>query len=225
MGKNKFKSQIRRAEDFSRRGSKKAPYETILIVCEGEKTECNYFRDLCDFYRLNTLNVIVTKGSGSAPISVVDFAIEQAEKTPDIDRVMCVFDCDEHSTFDQAIEKLRRYKPKRKSKSKPEYHGFTSTPCFELWLLLHFVYSTKPFSKNGNQSAADCLVSCLRESWPGYTKNFVNSFTVLNEKLKNAFENAKNLSKYNQDTHSKNPSTNIHELVERLVNLKEGPGS
>ncbi|OGT38393.1 MAG: hypothetical protein A3F12_07765 [Gammaproteobacteria bacterium RIFCSPHIGHO2_12_FULL_38_14] len=220
MGKENFKSKIRRKKDFLRRAPKKSPYETILIVCEGEKTECNYFRDLCKFHILNTANIIVMNGEGSAPISVVDHAIEMTEKTADIDHVMCVFDCDEHSTFNQATDKIRQYKPKRNSKSKPRYHVFTSTPCFEVWLLLHFIYSTKPFLKSKNKSAADNLVSHLRQHWSDYTKNHLSLFSALNEKLESAFKNAKKLARHNEDVNSKNPATNIHELVDRLVNLK-----
>lgn len=220
MGKNNFKSKIRGAKDFSRRGSKKSPYETILIVCEGEKTECNYFLDLCRFHRLNTANIIIVNGKGSAPINVVDYAIEYAEKTADIDHVMCVFDCDEHSTFNRAIDKLRRHRPKRNSKSKSQYHAFTSTPCFELWLLLHFVYTAKPFSKSKNKSASGNLISQLRDYWPDYIKNHMSLFTVLNKQLESAFKNAKKLARYNEDANSKNPATNIDELVWRLVNLK-----
>src|SRR3990167_1143117 len=200
VGKDNFKSKIRRKKDFLRRGPKKSPYATILIVCEGEKTECNYFRDLCKFHRLNTANVIVVNGKGSAPISVVDHAIEIAQKTADIDHVMCVFDRDEHATFNQAIDKIQQHKPRRNAKSKPQYHVFTSTPCFELWLLLHFIYSAKPVFKNNKKSAADNLISNLRDHWPEYAKNRMDLFFALNEKLESAFKNAKKLERENKRT-------------------------
>ncbi|MCD6198288.1 MAG: hypothetical protein J7K15_06905 [Deltaproteobacteria bacterium] len=39
------KRKERKAESLRRRRAMKAPYDVILIVCEGEKTEPNYFSD------------------------------------------------------------------------------------------------------------------------------------------------------------------------------------
>jgi len=40
------KRRERRTKDIKRRKSVRAPYDKVLIVCEGEKTEPNYFNDL-----------------------------------------------------------------------------------------------------------------------------------------------------------------------------------
>ncbi len=45
------------ATDLKRRGPKKQPYDRVLIVCEGAKTEPTYFRELCDHYQLSTANI------------------------------------------------------------------------------------------------------------------------------------------------------------------------
>ena len=36
------KRKAKKAKDLARRKSKRAPYDKVLIVCEGEKTEPNY---------------------------------------------------------------------------------------------------------------------------------------------------------------------------------------
>ena len=214
------KNKIRKAKDLARRAAKRAPYETILIVCEGTKTECNYLRDFCRIYKLNTANIIVISATrGSAPISIINYAIEYAENTLDIDHVICLFDRDEHQSYQQALDKIKNHKPRRNAKSKPKYHAITSTPCFEIWLLLHFTYSTRAFYKSGNKSAGDNLIDALREYMPRYVKNTSNLFSQLQEKLPIAIQHAKQLTAYNQETKSVNPSTNVNELMERLINL------
>jgi RloB-like protein len=59
---------------IKRKVSQKGPYDRVLIVCEGEKTERIYFKDLINHYRLSTANIEVCSSGGSAPKSVVDHA-------------------------------------------------------------------------------------------------------------------------------------------------------
>ena len=51
------KRKAKRNRELKRNRAKRAPYERVLIVCEGEKTEPLYFKDLVSYYRLNTANV------------------------------------------------------------------------------------------------------------------------------------------------------------------------
>ena len=50
-----------------------------------------------------------------------------------------------------------------------------SNPCFEIWLLLHFKYSTKPYASNIE------LLNELQNSWPEYSKN-ISSFEAITDK-------------------------------------------
>ncbi len=222
MGTDKSakKKKFRSAKDLARQKAKKSPYETILIVCEDSKSCPNYLHEVIKYFRLNTANIIVLPGKGSAPISVVDHVIEQARTTPYIDRAACVFDRDAHPSYDQAIDKLKNHKPKRNDKSKPTFRAITSTPCFELWLLLHLSYSTKSYNASGNKSAADKLIKDLITELPSYKKNSTGWFGELIGKQNTGIANAKRLQKHNEDTASTNPATNMHELIEYLINLK-----
>ena len=69
------------------------PYERVLIVCGGEKTEPNYFGGLMDYHRLSTANIEVV-GQGTDPSNLVEEAIrlqENEQRTDDgFDRVYCV---------------------------------------------------------------------------------------------------------------------------------------
>ena len=100
----------RRKKDLKRKDGKRSPYDTVLIVCEGQKTEVSYFTSLVKVYRLNTANVKILscKKNHSAPINVVEYAIKLAKlakKGGYFDKVICVFDYDCHDTFDKAIKK------------------------------------------------------------------------------------------------------------------------
>lgn len=56
--------------------------DSVLIVCESEKTEVNCFKNLIVVHRLNTANIeIIQCQKGTAPITIVDCAIEQVKKT------------------------------------------------------------------------------------------------------------------------------------------------
>ena len=81
-----------------RRSPRREPYDRVLIVCEGEKTEPNYFRELCAHYRLSTANIEVTQGEGNDPVSVVRTAkrLQKSETRQGerYDRIYCVFDRD-----------------------------------------------------------------------------------------------------------------------------------
>lgn len=211
--------KFRKAKELARHKARKSPYETIQIICEGQ-TEFLYFNSLVKFFRLNTANVIVLTGKGSAPISIVDHGIEIARNTPNIDRIACVFDYDNHESYERAISKLKNHKPKRCNKSTPTYKIITSNPCFEIWLLLHFLYTTKAYHSTGNKSAAEKLMGDLRNEFPSYAKGIAHWFDELKDKLDIAIKNAKKLSNHNNQTNSVNPATNIHELVEHLRALK-----
>ena len=215
------KKKFRKANELARSKAKKSPYETIVIVCEDSKSSPSYFNELKKHFRLNTANIIVVSSKGSAPINVVDYAIEMAKNNPDIDHIACVFDRDTHESYERAISKLRAFKPNRTDKSKPIYRTITSTPCYEIWLLLHFCYTTKAYGANGIKSAGDNLISELCTHLPSYKKNVIAWFSEIISRLDVAIKNAKQLQKENALTRSTNPSTDIHELVEFLMGLKK----
>jgi hypothetical protein len=129
-------------------------------------------------------------------------------------------DHDNHESLKRAINKLKTYTPKHKDKSKPLCQAIISTPCFEIWLLLHFIYTTKSYVTSEKKSAAELVISDLIKKLPLYSKSVSNWFNHLVDKQQVAIKNAKKLQEYNVKTKSTNPATNMHELVEYLINLK-----
>ena len=208
---NLFHKRKRNDTSFKRRSDQKAPYETINIICEG-KTEFHYFKKLVRALGLNSANIIVVPNDvGSAPISIAECAFAQAAQFSDIDLIVCVFDRSKNtqSTYHQAVDQLKKHKPKKGDKSNPRYWAIISDPCFEIWIYLHFSYTTKGYTHLGNKSADDHIFSDLKKLFPKYTK------------LPQAIENAAKLSKHNVSTDSTNPHTDMHELLNYLMELKK----
>ena len=203
---------------IARHGPKREPYDRVLIVCEGKRTEPTYFRDLVDRYRLSTANVVVI-GRGSDPRSLVKEAkklrnreIRRGEK---YDEVYCVFDRDQHATFDRACDEARASHVKLAR----------SWPCFEFWLRLHFGFSRQPYAKTRGKSAAQSCVDELTRLLPGYSKGAPGIFHQLEDRMERAKADAAQALADAKATGEFNPSTEIHKLVEYMQSLKSASDS
>jgi hypothetical protein len=94
--------QVRRgnpANRFARRENVRQPFETVLLVCEGAKTEPLYFHALRK--ALNLTSVTIQNTRGTDPVTIVTHAINEMERT-DYDRGFCIFDGDASSALVQA---------------------------------------------------------------------------------------------------------------------------
>ena len=68
--------KAKKAEALRREAHKREPYDLVLIVCEGGKTEPKYLQELRDAFKLSTANIrIAGDECGSSPRSVVDYAL------------------------------------------------------------------------------------------------------------------------------------------------------
>lgn len=210
------KRKFHKIKSFRRSAASRDPYDRVLIVCEGQKTEPAYFKELRKYFRLNPVNVVIAdRGCGLDPKRLVEYAIEEFNKSRDFDHVYCVFDRDKHPSFDEALNKIRSTTLK-----KATIRAITSTPCFELWLLLHFKYTTRPFGSAGNDSNCALVVSDLKNHIPNYEKGNSNIFSTVSDKLDTAVKNAKQLAEYHKTSGTSNPSTDVYLLVEYLESLK-----
>ena len=138
MGKeNRFqKRNPKGARELKREKHKRAPYDKVLIVTEGKKTEPEYFNDLKKYYRINSANIEIDGNSDSSPESVVKYGkkrYKEEHSTGDaFDRVYFVFDKDTHLTYQQALDEIKRCKPES------TFIEINSVPCFEFWFLCVF---------------------------------------------------------------------------------------
>lgn len=212
-----YKRKKRKADSLKRMKAKRDPYDIVLIVCEGEKTEPNYFEELRDAFKLNTANIeICGDECGSSPRNVVDHAIKKYKGSKDYDKVYCVFDKDRHLTYNEALDIVRR----AKSSKGHSFFAITSVPCFEIWFLLHYRYTTKVYVA-GQGSICAKVIEDLEQYFPNYEKGSKNTFQQFQDKMNTAIKNAKKLTQYNDQVGTDHPSTNVYELVEYLQELKK----
>lgn len=212
------KRKAKSIQALQRRAAKRAPYDKILIVCEGEKTEPFYFQGVRDHYGLNTANVEICGECGSDPKSVVHYAKQRYREERDagdaFDRVFCVFDKDAHHHYDEAVQTVAAQKPHK------TYFAITSVPCFEYWLLLHFIYTTRSFVALPGNSAGNQLLAELRHYLPEYQKGQQALFAELIGQLEFATKNAQRALREANASGTDNPTTRVHELVSFMRGIK-----
>ena len=198
----------------------RAQSKRYLIVCEGTKTEPYYLQELLDDLRIRSQRIRVAPNDGVTPDRVVAHALklydEDASLGDAYDQVYCVFDRDTHPSFDAAVQRTASLK----AKGKP-FVAITSTPCFEIWLLLHFRYSDKPVVQAGNKSAGQQVLATLKkiQGLSNYGKGDRGVYAKLKARLPNALQHAKRLREASAATGSPNPSTDFDVLVGAIQKL------
>ncbi|MCL2764738.1 MAG: RloB family protein [Treponema sp.] len=178
----------------------------ILIVCEGEKTEPNYFKSFPT--ELEVCDYIDIRGKGYNTESLIEEAI-RLEKNAIRNKeryieTWCVFDKDDFSIeqFENAIRLAEQ------NKIKCAY----SIEAFEIWYMLHFNYYDTGMSRTQYKEK---LSELLKKP---YLKNDPNIYKLLFSKQNKAIKNAKKL--YNRQRQlpmkDRNPVTTVFLLVEKL---------
>jgi len=218
------------ASQLRRREANKTGKETVLIVCEGQKTEPVYLnallRQLNLQQRVRLGEILVDdRKNGLDPSKLVERAIQlffdKRAEGMTYDRVYCVFDKDCHTEYGSACNKINE-QPLRETRNGEtrqlaEMIAITSVPCFEVWLLLHFTDSSAPFYGSGNKTPCDHVIAKLKtyKGFENYQKRAPDAFEKTKDKLETALTHAKRIWKqipHNGD----NPSTRIFELVTYL---------
>ena len=159
----------------------------ILLIAEGtNETESRYFRSFQHQHAGYVIKVLKT-GHKTDPEGMLkkleDYWAENGldAEHGDIAFVVTDLDCDE--TKAQLIANL----------SKTSYSKFViSNPCFEVWFLLHYRYSTKSFMSSTE------TIQALKQYIPDYQKNS-DVATLLKPRLQNAIHNAECLERYHQE--------------------------
>ena len=189
--------------------------QRFLIVCEGEKTEPNYFEAFKKELPRNIIHLVIY-GEGANTLSLVSRAMEiQSEYAMSdypYDQVWVVFDRDSFSpdNFDNSI-------------AKAESHGIRcawSNEAFELWYILHFVNRSTGMNRTEYQEK---LTRFLLEP---YRKNDNEMYGKLHEKgsESDAIQRAKNLHENAPWPRSyANPCTTVYKLVEELNKFTSVP--
>jgi hypothetical protein len=179
----------------------------ILIVCEGEKTEPNYFRKFPE--NPEVYDRIDIYGTGYNTVSLVNEAIKlkleaQKRKEPYIE-VWCVFDKDDFP-IDQFISAIILA---GKNQIKCAY----SIEAFELWYMLHFNFYDTALSRSQYKEKLSELLGKT------YLKNDEGMYQLLQKRKSTALQNARRLYllQHNRSFTEQNPITTVFKLVERLL--------
>jgi hypothetical protein len=216
------KHKARKGASLQREKHERAQNKRYLIVCEGTKTEPHYFHELREDLHIPHHVVRIAPNDGVSPDRVVAHALalyeEDAVSGDAYDTVYCVFDRDKHTTFDAAVQRTKDL-----SDAGKPLVAITSTPCFEIWLLLHFGFTDKPFHAAGKKSIGDKVVAALKTK-PGfrkYGKGQKGIYSQLKDTLGDALGHADQLRNHCSATGSINPATDIDMLVLELLKLRK----
>lgn len=141
--------------DLRRRRPVREPKPRFVIVCEGAKTEPEYFKAVTQCMHGALIELEVIGGAGVAKTvarRAVDRKKSQGRKRNSFeagDQVWAVFDHDDHPELLQAIMIC-------------ENDGVgvgRSNPCFELWLILHIEDFQRPDDRHAIQAHLKSLHS------------------------------------------------------------------
>jgi hypothetical protein len=217
---NHIVKRYERSESKKRKTNTKEVNVYFLIVCEGEKTEPNYFKS----FKKNVKSLVYhieTDGQGSNTKDLVKRTIRARDKSSQLyDRVWVVFDKDSFpvANFNDAILLAEKNNIKA---------GWTNE-AFELWYLLHFQNRITAMSREDYKGALESsinveIVKQSKRNKPKlftYKKNSEEMYAILekygdqNQAIKWAKELEKSHVCANFAIH--NPCTRIHILVEEL---------
>lgn len=186
---------------MSRRVTDRRPLrQRFLIMCEGERTEPNYFKR----FRVPKEIRVKIIGQGYSTVKLVRSALRLMQGA-DYDQVWCVFDRDEFPV-EQFNEALRLA---RENHIKVAY----SNQSFEIWYLLHFDYHNTPTTR---QRYKEILTDRLETE---YRKNDSDLYYRLEPLQATAIRNAERLLQWyaeNHDPARDDPCTTVHHLVQEL---------
>lgn len=224
MGRDKQAAHRQRG-NLERSEGKRVPYERVLIVCEGSKTEPGYFGELKIHHRLQTAAVkVLPSDYGTDPLSVVRYArdlfIDGSHQKrvgrKAFERVCAVFDRDDHRTYYEALDLAASLDRKYKNDlgNLTRFNAVVSIPCFEIWFLLHYISVGYEYELH-----RDIVLGRLREYYPGYEKGAQDNFVALLDQQGRALANAKELKKHNTARAGNLPYTDAGDLVEILNSL------
>lgn len=204
----------RRSGKLSRRPPTLERRRRFLIVCEGEKTEPLYFKNLIQSEQVTLAEVHIVRAAG-VPRTVVKRAVQRKKEAEryarslrdeyfKYDEVWCVIDVDEHPGLDEALQQA-------------EANGIKvalSNPCFELWVLLHFE-DHRAFSDRTK------VQSLVREHLRGYSKTV--PYEALRDRYATAVERAGALARWQEEQGRRlaNPSTSVHQLTQALLRFSK----
>lgn len=179
----------------------------IYLYFNSLQTEYNYFskfKEKLDKSKFIELSLQLNKPSkgGISPKELLDYTLEK-NLSEDIKKWI-IFDKDEYSINDVC----------NVAENNDIEVGF-SNPCFELWFLNHFKYTTAFLNQRGCQKELENILR--KECNVKYKKN-IDMYDLLYHRINEGIKNSRNQyrEKLDLSKDKMNPTTSIYKLVERL---------
>jgi hypothetical protein len=149
MGRQRNTDYQARSSHIASKCGKDGKWKLYIIAAEGDKTEYKYFNELIIKYKedfgLSNIHVEFIDreiGGNSDPKYVHETLVkfyEELEKYRDLkehDELWIIIDIDD---YDKPTHREKISQIEKKCRENPIYKLCTSNPCFEIWLILHFV--------------------------------------------------------------------------------------
>jgi hypothetical protein len=215
LASNKHKRE-RLAAEMKRKRGNRATFDRILIVCEGKKTEPNYFEEIRQLMRLPKAEVrIIHSDAGTEPRQIVDYTERLFYENLSFDICYAVFDRDEHKTYHDALTRAAQLDKALKNdfKKKIRFHAVPTVPCFELWILLHFA-DVKAFNDRHE------VIRRVGEHIKDYTKGLTSVFGLTAGNLATATARAELLRDNFNAASGTDPYTMVDQLVAKLLSYQ-----
>lgn len=239
-----------REKDAQRHYDTHPPLKTILIVTEDTKGGLFYLEDIKSHLRLNA-EVVAVSSPNSDPLNIVKHTIKKAKngRYSRYDGVFCLFDGDvwhrgneEQERVNRAIDLAKQtfFSTKEERKKRIPLHALVSTPCFEVFLLLHFQATLPgPYSFKqvpGRQSLCLGVEQDLSKAMQNngvkyYNKNNHYDFKkVFAPRIRDAWRRSRRDALMRRQTRAtppnppaplENPSTEAHRLLAVLLRMSD----
>ncbi len=216
------RKQVQKQKKLARKQTNREELKRVIIACEGEVTEKNYFQDFFDEliqdHHIAKTSLVIAKHKHTNPTGVLKDLLNELEHDSDFEHKWIVIDRDEERVGGGGHTKENFNSSLEIAKSKKINVGY-SNPSFEIWYLLHFEFKNTAIDRD---EVVEKLANII-----GYKKNQLGMFNMLKDSQINAISNAKRLLatfEYGQREHTPaedNPLTTVYRLIEILNNLQQ----
>lgn len=206
MEKEVYKKKKR--NDFHRQ-----PKKLIIISSEGKnKTEQNYFKK----FNNKETRINFAPGNDTDPIKIAQNLKNYIQDIKDDVYYACAL-----VDGDLREDKNAEIKEADEIAKQAGFEIILSNPCFEVWYICHYLFSTKNYSSN------EQVINQLKKYVRDYNKNKNDMFEETNEKIDMAYKNAVKLEEFclnnKKEPHKVDfsPSTEIYKVIDKILNKGE----
>ncbi len=208
--------------NFKRPSHQRQLARLFVIATEGTQTEKQYFEALNGSNPRIHIKVLEKLDTASSPKKVLAY-LDKFKKEYSLragDELWLVIDRDYQSWEEKEISEVAQLCHQKK------YHLALSNPCFELWLLLHWVYLCNYSEEEKQKILENKTINNKRNYTDEKLKNLLKSYNKANLKtedfmpyIKQAIQQAKSLDLNPSDRWQDELGTRVYQLVERIIVL------